>query len=65
MKHPGHAPGIVEDKLRLDGRCSSDATTNLSSFARSSRAAVTRTWSLPQIPHAEPNFRKLAGLDGK
>jgi hypothetical protein len=23
----------------------------------------TGTWQLPPFPHAEPNFRKLAGLD--
>ena len=32
---------------------------------RDIRPVGTGTWSLPPFPHAEPNFRKLAGLDGK
>ena len=32
---------------------------------REIRPVGTGTWSLPPLPHAEPNFRKLAGLDGK
>jgi acetolactate synthase I/II/III large subunit len=30
---------------------------------REIRPVGTGTWALPPIPHAEPNFRKLAGLD--
>jgi len=30
---------------------------------RDIRPVGTGTWSLPPFPHAEPNFRKLAGLD--
>ena len=30
---------------------------------RDIRPVGTGTWSLPPLPHAEPNFRKLAGLD--
>jgi acetolactate synthase-1/2/3 large subunit len=30
---------------------------------RDIRPVGTGTWCLPPIPHAEPNFRKLAGLD--
>ena len=30
---------------------------------REIRPVGTGTWSLPPIPHGEPNFRKLAGLD--
>lgn len=32
---------------------------------RDIRPVGTGTWALPPFPHAEPNFRKLAGLDGK
>jgi len=32
---------------------------------REIRPVGTGTWSLPPLPHAEPNFRKLAALDGK
>jgi len=32
---------------------------------RDIRPVGTGTWSLPPLPHGEPNFRKLAGLDGK
>ena len=32
---------------------------------RDIRPVGTGTWELPPIPHAEPNFRKLAGLEGK
>jgi acetolactate synthase-1/2/3 large subunit len=32
---------------------------------RDIRPVGTGTWSLPPFPHAEPNFRKLAGLDDK
>jgi len=32
---------------------------------REIRPVGTGTWALPPFPHAEPNFRKLAGLDGK
>jgi acetolactate synthase-1/2/3 large subunit len=31
---------------------------------RDIRPVGTGTWQLPPIPHAEPNFRKLAGLEG-
>jgi acetolactate synthase-1/2/3 large subunit len=31
---------------------------------RDIRPVGTGTWQLPPIPHGEPNFRKLAGLDG-
>jgi acetolactate synthase-1/2/3 large subunit len=30
---------------------------------RDIRPVGTGTWQLPPIPHGEPNFRKLAGLD--
>ena len=30
---------------------------------REIRPVGTGTWELPPIPHGEPNFRKLAGLD--
>ncbi|MFN7086115.1 MAG: thiamine pyrophosphate-binding protein [Burkholderiales bacterium] len=30
---------------------------------RDIRPVGTGTWALPPLPHAEPNFRKLAGLD--
>ena len=32
---------------------------------REIRPVGTGTWQLPPFPHAEPNFRKLAGLEGK
>jgi acetolactate synthase-1/2/3 large subunit len=32
---------------------------------RDIRPVGTGTWALPPFPHAEPNFKKLAGLDGK
>lgn len=32
---------------------------------RDIRPVGTGTWSLPPLPHGEPNFRKLAGLEGK
>src|SRR6266581_2324397 len=32
---------------------------------RDIRPVGTGTWSLPPLPHAEPNFRKLAALEGK
>jgi acetolactate synthase-1/2/3 large subunit len=32
---------------------------------RDIRPVGTGTWQLPPIPHGEPNFRKLAGLEGK
>ncbi len=32
---------------------------------REIRPVGTGTWELPPIPHAEPNFKKLAGLEGK
>ena len=30
---------------------------------REIRPVGTGTWQLPPIPHGEPNFRQLAGLD--
>ncbi len=30
---------------------------------REIRPVGTGTWQLPPFPHAEPNFRKLAGLE--
>ena len=32
---------------------------------RDIRPVGTGTWSLPPFPHAEPNFRKLAALEGR
>ena len=54
----GNFEGVLETAIKANRPYLVEVTVD-----RDIRPVGTGSWQLPPIPHGEPNFRKLAGLD--
>ena len=58
VQRPGDLEGVLETAIKANRPYLVEVQVD-----REIRPVGTGTWELPPIPHGEPNFRKLAGLD--
>jgi acetolactate synthase-1/2/3 large subunit len=58
VQRPGDLEGVLETAIKSNRPYLVEVQVD-----REIRPVGTGTWELPPIPHGEPNFRKLAGLD--
>ena len=58
VQRPGDLEGVLETAIKANRPYLVEVQVD-----REIRPVGTGTWELPPIPHGEPNFRTLAGLD--